>query len=63
MAYTFTADGRTEYAHRTSRMYTVRQLRALLTLAGLRVTRTYGDFDGHRLTDDSATQVLLCAHD
>ncbi|MEV6044018.1 class I SAM-dependent methyltransferase [Streptomyces xanthochromogenes] len=61
MTYTFSADGRTEYVHRTSRMYTAGQLSPLLALAGLRTVRTYGDFDGHRLTDDSATQILLCA--
>ncbi|MFJ1646698.1 class I SAM-dependent methyltransferase [Streptomyces sp. NPDC088258] len=63
MAYTFTADGRTEYAHRTSRMYTVGHLRPLLARAGLRVARTYGDFAGNRLTADSTTQVLLCTPD
>jgi SAM-dependent methyltransferase len=62
MAYTFTADGRTEYVHRTSRMYTVGQLSVLLARAGLRVARAYGSFDGQPLTDDSDTQVVFCGH-
>ncbi|MEU1294755.1 class I SAM-dependent methyltransferase [Streptomyces sp. NPDC005840] len=63
MDYTFTADGRTEHAHRTSRMYTTDDLRPLLARAGLRLARAYGDFDRTPPTEDSATQILLCAHD
>ncbi|MFH8291816.1 class I SAM-dependent methyltransferase [Streptomyces sp. NPDC018059] len=61
MEYTFAEDGRTEHATRVSRMYSADDLAELLGRAGLRVERTFGDFDGGPLTADSTTHILMCS--
>ncbi|GAA0661861.1 class I SAM-dependent methyltransferase [Streptomyces samsunensis] len=61
MEYTFAANGRTECATRLSRMYSAEHLIDLLARAGLRVERTFGDFDGSPLVADSKTQILICS--
>ncbi|MGW7466962.1 class I SAM-dependent DNA methyltransferase [Streptomyces xantholiticus] len=61
MEYTFTEDGRTEYATRSSRMYSAEELHDLLARVGLRVEHTFGGFDGRELEANSDTQVLICS--
>jgi len=49
-----------ESAYRESvRMYSYREIRDMLSMAGLKLTETYGDFDGSEYTQDSPRMILI----
>jgi SAM-dependent methyltransferase len=53
--------GRETVVTLSQRKYFPAELEALVTAAGLRVERRFGDFDGEPLEGDSESQVLVCA--
>jgi len=44
------------------KMYFPRELEALLTLSGFRISARYGGHSGERFSDESRFQVLVCRH-
>ncbi len=41
------------------RMYTLKELDAMVDRAGLKVTQTFGDFDGRAVSDDAPRNILI----
>jgi SAM-dependent methyltransferase len=55
-------DGRQSRTYEESvRMYTLEELTAMLTEAGLEITRLFGDFDGRPLTPEAPRMILTGA--
>ena len=52
-------DGAERSYDESVRMYTLEELEALMDRAGLRVTRTYGDFDGRPVSGDTPRNILV----
>jgi SAM-dependent methyltransferase len=56
---TLIRNGKESTYRESVRMYSHREMRNMLSKAGLKLTETYGDFDGSEYTQDSPRMILM----
>ena len=56
---TMIRNGKESVYKESVRMYSHREIRDMLSMTGLKLTETYGDFDGSEYTQDSPRMILI----